>query len=123
MSTPDPAKKADALALFKGFLAEHPELIAELTSAAAELAAGPPTPLTLFGIVHDMIDAFRGPVDMERRAQMHAAVDEHEAEHQALVAAMHEHQAAAAPSPAAEAPSSPAPGPAELPVDSDPVTG
>lgn len=120
MTTP-PAEKRSAIDLLKAFLAEHPELVPELAQAAAELASGPPTPLTIYHVVHDLVDMMRGGIDDERRAQMHASIDEHEAAHAELVAQAHVHNSAA-PSPAAEAPSSPASPSSSLSIDGDPAT-
>ena len=71
------------VAVLKEFLAEHPEVAAELGAPAP---SGPPVPLTFYHVVHALIDQVGG-IDHERHEQMHAAVDEHEAAHTADPAA------------------------------------
>jgi len=60
----------------RAFLDEHPEVAAELGMPEP---AGPPVPLTLYHVLHELIDAAHLPgADQERRDQYHGAVDEHE---------------------------------------------
>ena len=70
---------ANPLDELKQFLADHPELVPAVMAAGAEVLHGPPTPLTIEGVLHDLVDAFaqRAPVDAERVAQMHDVVSAH----------------------------------------------
>lgn len=124
-ATPEPAGKPDPLELFKSFLADHPEIVPELLAAAGQVATAPADPLTYFGVVHELIDAYRAPIDDERRAQMHSVVDDHAAEHAELVARAGASAAsgdAPAPAPASEpaVPASPGTDGSGLPLDGDP---
>lgn len=74
------------VAVLKEFLAEHPEVAAEL---GAPVPSGPPVPLTFYHVVHALVDQVGG-IDSERRDQMHAATDAHEAAHTADPAAREE---------------------------------
>jgi hypothetical protein len=106
MSTPT-EPDAGLLAKLKAFIADHPEVIAELEAAAEE--AVPPS---LYEVVRAVIPMLRG-IDDVRREELHAAVDRHEAEHNALVAAMPAPAPPASPSapePPADPTSPPAPG-------------
>ncbi len=72
--------KPEMLAQLKAFLAEHPEVMSELAAAAE--AALPPS---LYEVVHTVVEMIRG-IDDVRREELHAAIDRHQAEHDALVA-------------------------------------
>jgi hypothetical protein len=70
------AEGAAIVAQLRAFLEDHPEVAAELGMPEP---AGPPVPLTLYHVLHDLIDAAHlHGTDDERRAQYHAVVDEHE---------------------------------------------
>jgi hypothetical protein len=79
MTTPTSPELLD---LLKKFASDHPEVVAELVKEAE--AAVPPS---LYEVVHAAVEMIRG-VDDVRRTELHAAVDRHQAEHEALVAAV-----------------------------------
>jgi hypothetical protein len=74
----DTAALKAQLATLKAFLADHPEVAAEL-GVPDTSAAGPPVPLTFHGIVHELVDRLHG-IDQERRDQMHDVIADHEAD-------------------------------------------
>lgn len=118
MSSPD----AQILEVLKSFVAEHPEIMPELSKAAE--AAVEKVPLTIFDLFHELVGHVKN-IDAERAEQLHAAVDQHQAQHEALLAAV---PSAANPEPASSPPaaevtppSSPAPAVAVSPLPSDPA--
>lgn len=115
MTTPDPAAapRRDPIEIFRSFLSEHPELVGTIADIAATAAAGPPVPLTFYGVIRELISASRLAIDDERRAQMMAAVDEHEQQHE-------QNSGATSPAPGS-APSSAPPTSSALGLDSDPA--
>jgi hypothetical protein len=66
---------ARQVAVMREFLAEHPELATQL-GVEIKPDAGPPVPLTIAHVVHELVDHIPG-IDLERREQMHGAVDTH----------------------------------------------
>lgn len=88
----------------KAVLEAHPELVAELEAAAEKIL--PPSIAT---VLHAVVPLIRG-IDEVHAQELHAAIDAHVAEHQALMEAVKP----AVPETGAEA-SSPAPDPASAP--------
>jgi len=93
------------LATLRAFLAEHPEVAAELGVPDAA-PAGPPVPLTFHGVVHELVDRLHG-ADQERRDQMHAVIEDHAVQHAALIAGHDTPEAAESHADAAPAPDLP----------------
>jgi hypothetical protein len=106
----------------RSFLGEHPEVASALGIPAP---AGPPVPLTVGEILHDVINHLGHGVDPERRDQMHGVISEwlgttgHDGGPHAPEPA--EDTTAAAPSSAPPAPASPSPAPAPAAAP-DPAT-
>jgi hypothetical protein len=103
MSTPaSPAP--DVVAQLRAFLAEHPEAVQAL-AAAAEDVAEHALPPSMYDVVHSVVGLLRG-IDETAREEFHAAIDRHQAEHDALVKTVGV-DAGAEPEPAAAVPSDP----------------
>ncbi|HXC83869.1 MAG TPA: hypothetical protein VNV62_18630 [Trebonia sp.] len=72
--------------LFKGFIEAHPEVLGEAETAARDVAeaVAVPGPETFYDVIRAVVPLIPGLTDTAR-AEYQAAIDQHQAEHAALV--------------------------------------